>query len=149
MSDSVLMRLDESSPLFCRTLSSIHQTRNYDTAINKWAGGAHGDSGLALSTSSHVKTDSARHSSHSKPRVLPLTSRPTSTPSVRGEIISHGSADVQDEEASEKSAVISDGGLSDYNETNGTEWLAAVNSPIKGKKRVSSEVCPLHSLHYI
>jgi hypothetical protein len=31
-------------------------------------------------------------------------------------------------------AVLSDGGLSDHDKTNGVEWLAAVNSPIKGKK---------------
>ena len=37
-------------------------------------------------------------------------------------------------------ALYSDGGLSDYDETIGKEREAAVNSPPKGKKQVTSEV---------
>ena len=158
MSDSFSPLTLNEPTLFYWMLSNTHQTRDYDAAINKWAdpaGGVPSDLGPALSTSSYVKANPASHPGHSKPRVLPHTSRPTSAPSIRvvrenAMTVSHGSAasaNIQDE-ASEKSAVISDGGLSDYDETNGAERLAAVNSPLKGKRRVNSEVCLLCSLCY-
>jgi hypothetical protein len=37
-------------------------------------------------------------------------------------------------------ALYSDAGLSDYDETIGNEWEAAIKSPPKGKKRVTNEV---------
>ena len=36
--------------------------------------------------------------------------------------------------------VYDDGGLLDNDETRGEEWEVAINSPPKGKKRVTSEV---------
>ena len=37
-------------------------------------------------------------------------------------------------------AVMLDAGLSDNDEINGQEWLVAINSPPKGKRRVTSDV---------
>jgi hypothetical protein len=52
---------------------------------------------------------------------------------------------VKTEPAPDAEAIIidSDGGPSDRDEINCEERLAAVNSPIKGKKRASSDVSPL------
>ena len=49
-------------------------------------------------------------------------------------------AKVNGEPAAEAIAVMSDGGLSDNDETHGEERLAAIRSPPKGKKRVTSDV---------
>jgi hypothetical protein len=43
-------------------------------------------------------------------------------------------------EPAEMITVNDDGGLSDSDEMNGPEWLAAINAPPKGKKRLTSEV---------
>jgi hypothetical protein len=52
-------------------------------------------------------------------------------------------AKVNAEPAAKAIAVMDDGGLSDNDEINGEERLAAVHSPPKGKKRVTSEVSPV------
>jgi hypothetical protein len=58
-------------------------------------------------------------------------------------IVSHrqlDSAKATVEPARDVMEVYSDGSLSDNDETKGEERLAAINSPLKGKKRVTSEV---------
>ncbi|KAI9463520.1 hypothetical protein BJY52DRAFT_1221525 [Lactarius psammicola] len=92
----------------------------------------------------------AATSSRSKSVVPPLRNSPgdVSTPSVLTNdvnIVSHGSTVLTKQKAKVaakrwlKSTVFSDGGLSDADKVKGGEWEAAIKSPPKGKRRVTSE----------
>ncbi|KAH9000050.1 hypothetical protein EDB92DRAFT_1812495 [Lactarius akahatsu] len=76
--------------------------------------------------------------------VLPLTSNSTrlSVPSVLTSninIVSHGSLGLTKVKAKPLDVtLLSEGGLSDADETNGREWEAAVKSPPKGKRRATN-----------
>jgi hypothetical protein len=131
-----LLTLDQST-LFYWTLSDTsHKKRKHASAIKDWA--------LAVpATKPTLKAPSGL----AKSDVPPLTSGTShsSAPSVLTDnvkIISHRALDSVKVKA-EPSPTLSlhiDGGLSDNDERRGEGWEAAINSPPKGKKRVTSEV---------
>jgi hypothetical protein len=135
-----LLTLDQST-LFYWTLSdTTPKMRKYASAIKEWA--------LAVPTT--AKPTSKAPSSVAKSNIPSLksgTSR-SSAPSVLTDnvkIISRQPSDsvkVKAELAPTLSLSI-DGGLSDNDEMRGEEREAAINSPPKGKKRVTSEVSSL------
>jgi hypothetical protein len=92
-----------------------------------------------------VTAGTSRSKSHSSARPA-LTTGATSHQSTCSiitnnvKIVSCGSEKAKVEPAPKTITVLSDGGLSDCDETNGVEWLAAVNSPLKGQNPVTSEV---------
>jgi hypothetical protein len=133
-----LLTLDRST-LFYWTLSdaTLHKKRKHASAIKDWA----------LAVPAIAKPTSKAPSSLTKSDVPPLTSGTSrsSAPSVLTDnvkIISHralNSVKVKAEPLPTLSLHI-DGGLSDNDERRGEEREVAVNSPPKGKKRVTSEV---------
>jgi hypothetical protein len=134
-----LLTLDQST-LFYWTLSDTtsHKKRKHASAIKDWAS--------AVSATAKP-TSKAPSSQVTKSDVPPLTSSTShsSAPSVltnNVKIISHRALDSVKVKA-EPSPTLSlhtDGGLSDNDERRGEEWEAAINSPPKGKKRVTSEI---------
>jgi hypothetical protein len=142
------LTLDEST-LFYWTLSDAaadpsHKKRKHISAINKWA-----SSIPAKSTSKAAKsTTSGRAKSDTVvPSLTSGTSGRSYAPSVLSDevkIISQhsGSSGLVKVEAEPASAldIYSDGGLSDNDEIRGEEREVAINSPLKGKKRITSEV---------
>lgn len=129
-----LLTLDEST-LFYRTLSDApHKKRKHISAINKWA------SEIPMNSSGTRSTTQAPNSTSS------LSSRTAYyAPSVLSnnvKIFSHKSSDLGKVKA-EPAPVLSlcnDGGLSDNDEIGGEEREVAINSPPKGKRRLTSEV---------
>jgi hypothetical protein len=128
-----LLTLDQST-LFYWTLSDTSHKRKHASAIKDWA----------LAVPATAKPTLKAPSSLAKSDVPPLTSGTSrsSAPSVLTDnvkIISHHSVKVKAELSPTLSLHI-DGGLSDNDERRGEEREAAINSPPKGKKRVTSEV---------
>jgi hypothetical protein len=142
-----LLTLDQST-LFYWTLSDVPPKRGL--AINEWASAIPSRSKSTLqgpkSTSSRTK---------SIPSLTGGASR-SSAPSVLTDnikVISHHSSDrrVTKVKVEPQADLISlsgdEGGLSDSNELDGKEREVAINSPHKGKKRITSEVrSPLFQL---
>jgi hypothetical protein len=139
-----LLTLNQST-LFYWTLSdSSCKKRKHSSVINDWAS--------AIPTNAKPPSQAPKSiSSHAKSDLPSLTSGASrsSAPSVLTQnvkIISHrasGSAKVKDEPAPDSHTVYYGGGLSDNDEMRGEEREVAINSPPKGKKRITSEV----SLH--
>jgi hypothetical protein len=138
---NTLLTLDQST-LFYWTLSDSSKKRKH-TDVIEWAAGIPSNAKLTHAAS-HIVAHSHTTASRSIPTLTAGTSR-SSAPSVLTDsvkIISHSmtdSAKIKTESAPEIT-IMSDGGLSDNDEINGEERLAAVNSPPKGRKRVTSEV---------
>jgi hypothetical protein len=139
------LTLDEST-LFYWTLSDAsHKKRKHISAISEWALEI-----PAKSTTSHASGSKSTTSGRSK-TVIPSLTHGTSAsgrsyaPSVLSDdvkIISHPSSilvKVKNEPAPALS-LLNNGGLSDNDEIKGEEREFAVNSPPKGKKRITSEV---------
>ena len=165
LDESIVATLDEStvSTLDESTVSTLGESTLYNWALSL----SHKtpEQTRDVPTSDHARsalhTPTPRHTAGRSKSVVPslitashlllpvLTSRATgvtrrsSGPSVRvtnnAENVSRDSASVEKERAQENT-VTSDGGLSDYDEINGKERLAAVNSPIKSGRRLNSEV---------
>lgn len=138
---SPLLTLDELT-LFYWTLSDTsHKKRKHASAIDEWS--------LAIPLAAKAASTSKSTSSRARSDVPSLTSGATSSrsyaPSTLSEnvkIISHKSSDlvkVKSEPALTES-IYYNGGLSDNDEIKGGERDVAVNSPPKGKKRITSEV---------
>ena len=142
-----LLTLDEST-LFYWTLSDSdapHKKRKL-SAINKWASAISRTTAESMSmarapkssTSGHTKTDIV-------PSLTSGTSHRTYAPSILSndvKIISHQSSAAAKVKAEHVPAlsIYNNGGLSENDETKGEEWEFAINSPPKGKKRITSEV---------
>lgn len=138
---SPLLTLDELT-LFYWTLSDTsHKKRKHASAIDEWS--------LTIPLAAKAASTSKSTSSRARSDVPSLTSGATSSrsyaPSTLSEnvkIISHKSSDlvkVKSEPALTES-IYYNGGLSDNDEIKGGERDVAVNSPPKGKKRITSEV---------
>ena len=142
-----LLTLDQST-LFYWTLSDAsRKQRKHSSAINEWAAAipatAKPTVQVPRSTSSRAKSDipslTSGASRSSAPSVL--------TDNVK--IISHRASNlvkVKAEPVPELS-IYDDGGLSDSDEIRGEEREVAINSPPKGKKRVTSEVSLLSLIY--
>jgi hypothetical protein len=136
------LTLDQST-LFYRTLSDVPPKRG--SVINEWASSIPNRSKSTLqgpkSTSSRTK---------SIPSLIGGSSRSSANSVLTDNIkvISHQSSDqarvkvkVKTESQAEAVLSLSDqGGLSDCDELGGKERETAINSPPKGKKRITSEV---------
>jgi hypothetical protein len=145
MSDTFLT-LNQST-LFYWALSCSSQSKKRKRCksggINEWA----------EAVPDHAKPASGTtytgHSKSNVPSLVTGTSRSRSSILTNNvTIVSRGMVDsVKAKPApdSEMVAVLSDGSLSDNNETIGEERLVTVNSPPKGKRQVTSEV----SLHLV
>jgi hypothetical protein len=146
-----LLTLDKST-LFFWTLSdsSLSKKRKYKSdTINNWA--AEVPCTAAPSSHTHSNTTAPTISRHSVPSLTSGTSRSHSsggskahsnqTDNVKISRAAVGLAKVNAEPALAKMInIMSNGGLSDNDEINGEEQLATVQSPFKGKARVTSEV---------
>jgi hypothetical protein len=144
-----MLTLDQST-LFYWTLSD--KKRKHGHVINDWASAIPSNAkpvSRAASQVSRAPSQMARKPSSSR-SILPLPSLTSGTsgstaPSVltnNVRIVSHvapAPAKVKPEPID--IGVNSDAGLSDNDETNGNEREAAVNSPPKGRKRITSDVC--------
>jgi hypothetical protein len=142
------LTLDRST-LFYWSLSDVPRKRG--SVINEWASAISTQSRDNLkSTLQGPKSTSSRTNS-----IIPsLTgggSR-SSAPSILTDnikVISHqpsGQGKVKVESQADGVVSLSDeGGLSDNDELGGKEREAAINSPLKGKKRINSEVTSQHS----
>jgi len=143
-----MLTLDQSA-LFYWILSD--KKRKHGRAINDWASAIPSNAKPVSHASqvAHPPSQMARKPSSSR-SILPLPSLTSGTsgstaPSVltnNVQIVSH----VAPAPAKVKPELIdigvnSDAGLSDNDETNGNEREAAVNSPPKGRKRITSDVC--------
>jgi hypothetical protein len=140
-----MLTLDQST-LFYWTLSDTFlQKRQYKDAIKEWAS----EIPASAKPVSQAPSRTTQTKSITRRSVVPSltsgTSR-SSAPSVLTNdvrIVGHrtrpSSVKVKPEPEPEM-ALYSDGGLSDRDETIGKEREAAINSPPKGKKRVTSEV---------
>ena len=135
-----LLTLDQST-LFYWTLSDASQKkRKHSSKINEWAA-------TIPATAKPTFQAPRSTSSHSKSDIPSLTSGASrsSAPSVLTDnvkIISYRASNpvkVKAEPVPELS-MYDDGGLSDNDEIRGEEREVAINSPPKGKKRVTSEV---------
>lgn len=129
-----LLTLDEST-LFYWTLSDIsHNTEQKNSsAIDKWAAAIsnyRAASQAPRSTSSRPKTDI---------QVPSLTTGTSSGRSYAPSVVSNNvKIFVKAEPA--QATIYNNGGLSDNDEIRGQERDFAINSPPKGKKRITSEV---------
>lgn len=142
------LTLDETT-LFYWTLSdSASRKRKHISQVNEWASAIPTNSSKPGSQTSKSIT-----SSRSKSGVPSLTSGASSwlsAPSVLSDkvkIISHRSSNSVNVKAG--LAPCDDGGLSDNDEMRGMEREVAINSPPKGKKRLTSEVFFPSHLFYI
>lgn len=124
------LTLDQST-LFYWTLSDISQKKRSSTIINEWASAI------------------PRHAKLATKSIPSLTSRSSAPSSLTKNvnIIRHQLDAVKVTAESASNAVPFDqsesmGGLSDNDEMKGEERVAAINSPPKGKKRVTSSVSP-------
>jgi hypothetical protein len=147
-----MLTLDQST-LFYWTLSDLNiKKRKHGHAINNRASEIPSNAkpiSHATSQVSHAPSQMA-HKPSSNHFILPLPSLTSGTsgstaPSVLTnniQIVSH----IAPRPAKVKPELIdirvnSDAGLSDNNETNGNKCKAAVDSPLKGKKHITSDVC--------
>jgi hypothetical protein len=144
------LTLDQST-LFYWTLSDVPPKRV--SAINDWA------SAIPTHSKSTFQGPKSTSGSTSRTKAIPsLTasggpSRSSATSILTDNIrvFSHPSADQVKIKAEQQAEVISlsdEGGLSDSNELGGNERELAINSPIKGKKRITSEVKVRFSIDY-
>lgn len=148
-----LLTLDHLT-LFYRSLSDpslghIDEKQKHD-GVKKWCSAIRTKVGvgskLTSQASSSITTGSRASARSSTPSLVASVGR-SSTPSVLTDNVmiisqpqSSSSAKVKLEPAP-PICLHDNGGLSDYDETRGEEREAAIISPIKGKKRVVSEVC--------
>jgi hypothetical protein len=143
-----MLTLDQST-LFYWTLSDLNvKKRKHGRAINDWASAIPSNAKPTSRATSQVSRAPSQMARNSR-SILPPPSLTSGTsgstaPSVltnNVRIISHmapASAKVKPEPID--IGVDSDAGLSDNDEINGNEREAAVNSPPKGKKRITSDV---------
>ena len=128
-----LLTLDEST-LFYWTLSDTsHDNQKRSSAINKWASAITSYKSTLQaprSTSSRTKTDIQ------VPSLTAGSSGRSFAPSILSDNVK---ISVKAEPAPEVS-IHNNGGLSDNDEIKGEEREFAINSPPKGKKRITSEV---------
>jgi hypothetical protein len=145
-----LLTLDQST-LFYWTLSNASQEKRISSKINKWAAAI-----PATAKPTFQGSTSRSTSSRAKSDIPSLTSGASrsSAPSVLTDdvkIISYQASNavkVKGEPVPELS-MYDDGGLSDNDEIRGEEREVAINSPPKGKKRVTSEVSFFVELSFI
>ena len=147
-----LLTLDEST-LFYWTLSDSEAPHKKQklTEINKWASAISGSrTTQAGSTRPQAPTKSTSvRSKTDVPSLTSGTSHRSYAPSVLSndvKIISRRPSVVASKVKAEVAehvlalSINNNGGLSDYDEINGEERKLAINSPPKGKKRITSEV---------
>jgi hypothetical protein len=134
------LTLDQST-LFYWTLSDV--PRKWSSAINEWASAIPSRS---KSTLQGPKSTSSRTTSIIPSLTAGSSASRSSAPSVLTDnikVISRQSSDQVEVKVESQADVISlsdEGGLSDCDELDGKEREAAINSPPKGKKRITSEV---------
>ena len=143
-----MLTLNQST-LFYWTLSDLNvKKRKHGRAINDWASAIPSNAKPASHATSQVSRAPSQMA-HNRRSILPPPSLTSGTsgstaPSVltnNVRIVSHmapASAKVIPEPID--TGVDSNVGLSDNNEINGNEQEAAVNSPPKGKKHITSDV---------
>ena len=135
-----LLTLDESTLFYWMLSDASCKKRKHISAINKWASVIPTSS--AKSTSQAPKSTSSRTKSDIPSLTSGASSR-SSAPSVLSDnvrIISHRSLDLVKVKAEPALSIYYDGGLSDNDEMRGEEREVAINSPPKGKRRITSEV---------
>jgi hypothetical protein len=140
---SSFLTLDQSTLFYWELSDSYLSKEGEDSSINKWASEIPSDARPALTRVT------ASTSSNPKSTIPPLTSGSShsSAPSWATfanniSIISHGASKLGKGKAKPPPAMtrLSDGGLSDADETKGEERDAAMRSPPKGRKQVTNEV---------
>ncbi|KAM6503850.1 hypothetical protein JOM56_000793 [Amanita muscaria] len=121
-----------------------NRKRKHLSAVNEWASAI--PRNASKITSSTSQASKLTTSSRAKYNIPPLTtgSSRSSAPSVLSDkvkVISHQSSDLIQVKAEPAPNALNDydGGLSDSDEIRGEEREAAINSPPKGKKRITSE----------
>jgi len=142
---SPLLTLDELT-LFYWTLSDLsHKKRKHDSAIDEWNSAIPANLKATNTGSTAPKSTSSRARSDIPSLTSGATSSRSYAPSVLSDnvkIISRQSSDLVKVKAEPALAesIYYNGSLSDNDEMRGEERDVAVNSPPKGKKRITSEV---------
>jgi hypothetical protein len=133
------MPVFDQSTLFYWTLSDAsHKKRKYASSISKWASAVPAIAGPTLKPpSSHTNTSRLSRLSVLTDDISHQDSGSSKSLKINSE--SSKSLKVNSKSASAHPLYV-DGGLSDNDEMAGEEREAAINSPVKGKKRVTSEV---------
>ena len=144
------LTLDQST-LFYWTLSDVPpHGREEGVRVKGWASAIRAHS-TGKSNMQGPKSTTTQATSRTKPvginPSLSGSASRSSAPSILTnniKVISHQSSDrvkVKFESQAQADVIsLSDGGLSDNDELGGKEREAAINSPLKGKKRITSEV---------
>ena len=126
------LTLDQST-LFYWTLSDAPPKRS--SAINEWASAIPAQSKAKFQ--GHAKSSGSVFAGSSGGPTRPSASS-ILTDNIR--VISHQPLDQVKVKVEPGVLSLSDGGLSDNDEMGGKERETAINSPLKGKKRITSEV---------
>jgi hypothetical protein len=137
-----LLMLDEST-LFYWTLRDKKQ--KHSSVINEWAMAIPGDTKPKPAPQAPSYVTRCTATSSNIPSLTAATSRSSAPSPLSGDvkIVSCRQLDsvkITVEPAPDAMEIYSNSSLSDNNKTKGKEWLAAINSPPKGKKRVTSKV---------
>jgi hypothetical protein len=129
------LTLDESTLFYWTLSSSYKKQKNYHSAINDWASEILTVNSAGGSSSfSHPNVSSSKKLSGGNSR-LSVLSKNIKVISRQPDVVK-----VKAERSTEPGLHDQDGGLSDNDEIMGNEREVAINSPPKGKKRVTSEV---------
>jgi hypothetical protein len=137
------LTLDQTT-LFYWTLSDVPRKRG--SAVNEWASAILSQSKSTLQGSKSTSSGRTRSIIPSLTAGGSATGSRSSAPSILTDnikVISHQSSDqvkVKVESHADVLIISDEGGLSDCDELGGKEREAAINSPPKGKKRITSEV---------
>jgi hypothetical protein len=127
------LTLDESTLFYWTLSNSYKKQKNRHSAINDWAS--------EISTVNSGSTSSSRPNVSSSKKVSGRNNRLSESVLTKNiKIISRQPDVVKVKTEQGLRDTYQDGGLSDNDETMGNEREVAINSPPKGKKRVTSEV---------
>jgi hypothetical protein len=123
-----LLTLDESTLFYWTISDASHNNQKHFSAINKWA--------TAIAS---TKSTSQAPSTSSRANIPPLTIGP-STRSYAPSILSDNVKIIVKADPAPALSIYNNGGLSDNDEIKGEERDFAINSPPKGKRRITNEV---------
>jgi hypothetical protein len=140
------LTLDEFTLFYWTALRDIPPKRGHGTAIKQWASAI--PPHIKSATGSGLELEGPKSTSSRTKSIVPSLTGGASRSSVNSiltdniKVITHQSSDQVKVKIESRADVISlsDGGLSDNDELGGKERESAINSPPKGKKRITSEV---------
>ena len=139
------LTLDRCTLFYWMLTSEAMHKKQKHSAVNEWASQIdNAKPAFRAPTSRSVSSRAKSSISSLTGGTACLSTSASSVLSKNVKITSHQSLDSAKADPPPDLASHVNGGLSDNDETKGEERMAAINSPLKGKKRVNSEVCRSH-----